>query len=187
MQLLCISKLKQVVTAARTSKIDAILQRHAGKGAILGQATRWGSTYMIVKRLLKLKPFLEDIDNPNVSLTESQWREASQLEALLSHPYAVTKKLQEEDLTLSTFLWEWKKLIFNLSKAEGLIAEGIVSSMKKREGLLLENEILLAAVYIDPMNRILLSEDQIAKAKETLCDVAVWIKGLLPEKSNYYT
>ena len=54
--------------------------------------------------------------------------------------------------------------------------------MKKREGLLLENEILLAAVYIDPMNRILLSEDQIAKAKATLCDVAVRIKRLLPEQ-----
>ena len=91
-----ISKLKQqVATAARTSKIDAILQRRAGKGVILDQATRWGSTYMMVKCLLELKPFLEDTENPNVSLTESQWREASQLEALLSHPYTVTKKLQE--------------------------------------------------------------------------------------------
>jgi hypothetical protein len=34
------------------------------------------------------------------------------------------------------------------------------------------------------MNRILLSEDQIAKAKEALCDVAVRMKGLLPEKSE---
>jgi hypothetical protein len=56
--------------------------------------------------------------------------------------------------------------------------------VKKREGLLLENKILLATVYIDPMNQILLSEDQIAKAKEALCDVAVRMKGLLCEKSE---
>jgi hypothetical protein len=105
-------------------------------------------------------------------LTESQWRNVSQLEAVLSHPSAVTKKLQAEDSTPGTFLLEWKNLIFYLSKAGGLISGGIVSSVKKRAGLLLENKILLAAVYIDPMNRILLSEDQIAKAEETLCDVA---------------
>jgi hypothetical protein len=46
---------------------------------------------------------------------------------------------------------------FNISPIQS--CEGIVSSMKKRGGLLLENKILLAAVYIDPMNRILLSED----------------------------
>jgi hypothetical protein len=34
------------------------------------------------------------------------------------------------------------------------------------------------------MNRILLSEDQIAKAEEALCDAAVRMKGLLPEKSE---
>lgn len=85
----------------------------------------------------------------------------SQSEALLAHPHAITKKLQAEDP--GTFLWEWKHLIFHLSKAGGLIAEGIVLSMKK--SLLLEHQILLAAVYVDAMNRILLSEDQIAKAK----------------------
>jgi hypothetical protein len=84
---------------------------------------------------------------------------------VLAHPCAATKKLQAEDLTPGTFLWEWKNLIFHLPKGAGLISEEIVSSMKKREGLLLENMILLAAVYIDPMNQILLSKDQIAKAK----------------------
>jgi hypothetical protein len=107
----------------RTSKIDAILQRRAGKGAILDQATHWVTTYMMVRRLLDLKTFLEDIDNPNVLLTESQWRNFSQLEAVLAHRSAVTKKLQAEDLTPGTFLWEWKNLIFHLSKAGGFISE----------------------------------------------------------------
>jgi hypothetical protein len=49
------------MNCSRTSKIDAILQRHAGKEAILDQATHWASTYMMVRRLLDLKPFLEDI------------------------------------------------------------------------------------------------------------------------------
>ncbi len=43
----------------------------------------------------------------------------------------------------------------------------------------MENTILLAAVYIDPMNRVLLNEEQHAKAKEALCDVAIRMKGIL--------
>jgi hypothetical protein len=80
-----IGKLRKVAAAARTSKIDAILHRRAGKGAILDQATGWASIYMKVRHLLDLKPFLEDNDNPNVLLTESQWRNVSQLEAVLAH------------------------------------------------------------------------------------------------------
>lgn len=56
--------------------------------------------------------------------------------------------------------------------------------MKKREALLLENEVLLAAVSIDPRKRILLSKDQIAEAKAVLCDVAVQMTGELPEESE---
>jgi hypothetical protein len=78
----------------------------AGKGAILDQATHWATTYMMVRRLFDLKPFLEDTDNPSVLLTESQWRNVSSLEAVLVHPSAVTKKLQAEDSTPGTFLWE---------------------------------------------------------------------------------
>jgi hypothetical protein len=41
---------------------------------------------MMVRCLLDLKPFPEDIDNPNVLLTESHRRKVSQLEAVLAHP-----------------------------------------------------------------------------------------------------
>jgi hypothetical protein len=58
-----IGKLGQVATTARTSKVDAILQRHAGKGAILDQETLWASTYMMVRYLLDLIPFLENTTN----------------------------------------------------------------------------------------------------------------------------
>ena len=66
-----IGKLRQVAVAARTPKIDATVKRRAGKGAVLDHATRWGSTYLMVERLLELRSVLEDIDNPSLSLTES--------------------------------------------------------------------------------------------------------------------
>lgn len=147
-----IEKLRQVAVAARTPKIDAILKRRARKGIILDQSTRWGSTYLMVKRLLELKTFLEDLDNQSVSLTKRQWDQTEKLESVLSYPYVVTLKLQAEDLTPGTFLLEWKSLMHQLNKIEGSTADAIVSSMRKRENQLLQNKILLAAIYVDPMN-----------------------------------
>lgn len=176
-----IGKLRQVSVAARALKTDAILKRRAGKGAILDQTTCWGSTYLMVKHLLELKDFIEEMDNENLALTESQWTQTKELENLLSHPFNVTKRLQCDDLTPGKFLLEWKSLLYRLNKNGGLIAEGIASSMMKRESLLLENELLLAAIHVDPMSRLLLNSEHIAIGKKALYDVAVRMKGLRPE------
>ncbi|KAM5158321.1 LOW QUALITY PROTEIN: uncharacterized protein ACMZJ9_009610 [Mantella aurantiaca] len=176
-----IGKLRQVTVAARAPKTDAILKRRAGKGAILDPTTRWGSTYLMVKRLLELKDFIEEMDNENLALTESQWTQTKELENLLSHPFNVTKRLQCDDLTPGKFLLEWKSLLYRLNKNGGLIAEGIASSMRKRESLLLENELLLAAIYVDPMSRLLLNSEQTATGKKALYELAVRMKGLRPE------
>ena len=45
--------------------------------------------------------------------------------------------------------------------------------MKQREKVLLENKIFLAAVYVDPMHRILLDDQQLTKGKEALFEIAV--------------
>ena len=50
--------------------------------------------------------------------------------------------------------------MFKLSKIGGLISDGIVTSMRYREKVLLQNKVLLAAIYVDPMNRVLLNEEQ---------------------------
>ena len=94
-----ISKIRQVVVAARSPNIDAILRKKTNKGAILDQATRWGSTYLMLERLLELKPALIDIVHPDASLSDAQWNEVKRLEGLLRHPFLTTKELQAADLT----------------------------------------------------------------------------------------
>ena len=101
----------------------------------------------MIQRLFELKPFLVDMANPQLMLHESQWKQVKELEELLQHPFAVTKKLQEEDLTPGIFFKEWKNLMFCLFQKGALFASGIAASMKQREKVLLENKIFLAAVY----------------------------------------
>ena len=65
-----VSKVRHVAITARTPKIDAILKRKLKKGAIIDQATRWGSTYFVIQRFLKLKDALQDWSHPDLSLTD---------------------------------------------------------------------------------------------------------------------
>ena len=178
-----LAKVRKISTAARTPKLDAILKRRAGKEAIMDQATQWGSTYNMVKRLVELRPVLTDMANPDVTLTELQWKKLEELEDVLRLPFKVTKKLQEEYLTPGMFLKEWKMLEHSLTKKTGLPAETLRASMKQREVQFLNNKILLAGVYVDPMNRVLLTEIQKNEAKSALCDLAVRILGLNRKRS----
>ena len=134
-----ISRIRRVVVATRTlarTKIDAILKRKVYKGAILDQATRWGSTYLMIERLLELKDTLVDIAHPDVSLPEVQWNEIKGLESILRHPFLFTKKLQAADLTPGTFHMEWKKLLFKFTQIGGSLAHAMEASMEKRETVL---------------------------------------------------
>ena len=141
----------------------------------------------MVKRLIELKQFLIDMANPRVSLTKDKWISIEKLEVLLRYPYILTKKFQGEDLTSGMFLKEWKNLEFRMSQSGCLIAEGITNSMKRREALLLGNKVLLASIYIDPMHRILLNDDQLSNGRNTLLEVAYRLKGLTASKTEKET
>ena len=139
-----ISRVRNIATRARTPKIDAILKRRAKKGAIIDQATRWGSTYLMIQRILELKPVLQDMADPSLTMSAAHWEQVKDLEELLSHPFKVTKNLQSSTLTPGTFMKEWNMLKLRLTQIGGLIADAIKDSMVNREAVLLNNEILLA-------------------------------------------
>lgn len=180
-----VGRVRNIAVAARTPKLDAILKRRAGKGAILDQATRWGSTYLMIQRVLTLKPFLIDMANPDITMTDAQWQQVKELEELLRHPFIATKNLQEAELTPGSFIKEWKTLHFRLSGIGELIAEEVLKSMQRREATLMDNDILLAGIYVDPMYRVILNEDQKSKAKAALCDVAIRMKGLALQEESF--
>ena len=62
-----VSKVRHVPMTAKTPKIVAILKRKLKKDAIIDQATRRGSTYLIIQRLLELKDALLDLAHPDLN------------------------------------------------------------------------------------------------------------------------
>ena len=99
---------RSITIRARNLKIDAILKRRVKIGAIIDQSTRWGSTYLMIERILQLKSILSDMANPDLTMSDDHWEQVENLKEILSYPFLVTKKLQCSNLTPGSFLKEWK-------------------------------------------------------------------------------
>lgn len=114
--------------------------------------------------------------SPDVIMTEGQWKEVTE-------PLNATKKIQMDIFAPGSFYMEWTKLLYRVAGNPiiltykfyntGILANNIVISMKRREKLLLDNDILLADIYVGAMYRATLTDAQIDRAKTALCGVAI--------------
>jgi len=138
-------------------------------------ATRWGSTYLMLMRILELRESIEELAvlAPELHLSSTTWSSLEELLSVLEMPYNVTLKLQAENLTSGGFMKEWCSLKHTLTKKKITLASEILKSMEKREKSLFQNKLFLAGVFVDVRYRILLSEEQMKVAKEGLMEVAL--------------
>jgi hypothetical protein len=102
-----------------------------------------------------------------IRLSEPEWKKLLTLASILKTPYEVTIKLQSASITPGSFLKEWSALKAALRKQPPL-ASPIADSMEQREGKLFDNDLFLAAVFVDARYRILLNEEQVERAKHGL-------------------
>ncbi|EMP38891.1 hypothetical protein UY3_03931 [Chelonia mydas] len=129
----------------------------------------------MAKRLLTFQSYCEQVaaaGTRELKLTKAEWDEVKNLQDFLAKPNQTTVNLQAVDVTPGVLMKEWRKLSKFLQKNGGHIAEGILTSMQKREEKLFDNINFLAGVYVDPWYRILLTSREIPKAKEELLDIA---------------
>jgi hypothetical protein len=181
-----ISKIRSVATEARTPKVNEYMRREVKLSAVLDQDTRWGSTFMMVDRILQLKRAIVELagfGNKSLDMTNIQWQQTEELRDMLEMSFRVTKKMQLEDLTPGYFYRKWTGLVLQLENNGGLIAKAICDSMKKREKELLDNSMMLSAVYMDVFNMHLLTSAQKQKAREAVVELGLRLRGLSEEES----
>jgi len=184
-----IGKIRNIAVELRTPKLSEKLKKSGGKVAVLDQETRWGSTYLMVDRVLDSKTFINDsldIFKQGLQLTAPQWRQAQELRDMLKKSFTVTKKMQLDDLTPGYFYRKWSGLRLLMEDHGGLIAREIFESMKKREQELLKNSLFLSAIFMDVCNMDLLSDQQKEVAKEAVVELVLKIQGLDSELDDSF-
>ncbi|KAE8741983.1 hypothetical protein FOCC_FOCC012462 [Frankliniella occidentalis] len=161
---------------------------------VLDVATRWGSTYNMLKSIYGFRQFIASVmdissqDRGEHGLTDRQWTEVEDILADLEPVYTATVKLQARDLTLGQMLAIWTEATMALKARQTALSRSILQSMEtkvqsvmykdprrgERLSSLLDYPAFHAAVFADPRFISLLSRPQIAEAKKYLLEL--WVK-----------
>lgn len=173
-----ISKARNLVKKLRTQTFMYLISKQKFKKPIIDCLTRWCSTIDILENLLLLKDFCQELTVTNfqnfVTLRDDEWKKIEEICVALRPSKICTMKLQSEQLTLSDFFGIWYETKLATEAIRTSFAVFIVQQMKFREQKLLDNDVLLSAVFMDPRYKILLDKTQIERAKNHLKDV--WAK-----------
>ncbi|KAG2464136.1 uncharacterized protein LOC120537939 [Polypterus senegalus] len=132
-----ITKARQLVGRVRKSGIVMEkLQNAAGKVPIWDNATRWKSTYAMIKRLLELRPLLDEVlDEVQMdSLLAADWTRLEELAHLLEPFCCHTDLLQTNAMSLSLAFPSILDLQCHLqsSPAAKTLTRAMLSSMHER-------------------------------------------------------
>lgn len=167
-----ISKARNLVKKLRTQTFLYLISKQNLKKPIIDCPTRWCSTIDMLENLLSLKEYCQELAVTKfqhfVTLKDDEWKKIEEICSALKPSKICTKKLQSEQLTLGEFLGIWYETKLATEAIHTPFALLIVEKMKYREQKLLDNDVLLSAVFLDPRYKLLLETTQIEKAKNHL-------------------
>lgn len=89
-------------------------------------------------------------ENSCGTLTEIEWNEVKNTITTLEPFNKYSKKLQSETVTMSDFFGFWTLLRIKVSKSTDQFSEQLLTQMNKYHEMLMDNPIIIAAVYLDP-------------------------------------
>lgn len=137
---------------------------------ILDVPTRWNSAFNMLERLIDLKDFCNEMEdeNPDVKIMEIAWDSMKTLCASLKPLSEATIKMQAERLTYSEFYGIWVMCRKKLEALSSKSAKLFLTAMVKREQKILNSEVLLSCVFLDPRVNFFLTPSEIFKAKRHL-------------------
>lgn len=166
-----VGKCRTLTKLLRTQTMMSLIRKLQLKKPVIDTSTRWMSTSQMIRRLLELREFCDDLLTEPNSFTSDDWANAADIVHALAPAEEATKRLQNEQLVMGDFLGVWLKCRMEAAKAGTPLATALASSMDKRQRTLLENDIFCAAVFLDPRYRVLLNNAEKESAKQHLCKV----------------
>lgn len=165
-----ISDARELVKKLRIPSLISKFKDSNVKRPVLDCTTRWNSTYNMLKTLLQCKNLCSILAENNLEyyLPENKWIDVNLIVDTLQPLTEATLKLQSEQLTLSDFFGIWLESKIKIQNLKNFFADILYEQLCKRETVLLQNECVLGAVYLDPRFQILLSSSQKIEAVQHL-------------------
>lgn len=136
--------------------------------------TRWNSTFNMIESFLLLKTFCVSNENSKESkdkfkFSSNEWHKIKEFVDTFVPLKIATLKLQETQLPLGDFCKIWWDLKIRIEHNEATeLNKILLECIKNREKLLLQNETIFSAIYLDPRLRRILNKENKDLAKKHL-------------------
>lgn len=120
--------------------------------------------FVQLQRLLELRDFCEqEKENKsirNLVLNDAEWLEVLEIVEVLQPFCKYTTKLQNTSCTLSDFFGYWTTLQLKMKSQTSPLKQCLLEHMAKYETDLMDNPLVIAALYFDPRYQRVLSADK---------------------------
>ena len=111
-------------------------------------ATRCGSTYLMLERLLELNCVVLDLGSQEFYLSVKEWVKFIEMVEILKCAHTAIGALQKRDLTSGESLLYLKQVLFKLEKMEKYLANLLSDSLIFCQKRLLMNKAFVAAMWV---------------------------------------
>lgn len=163
-----LDRCRRIVKKLRTPSYLSILKNGSFKKPVLDCPTRWNSSYEMLKRLLELKEVVTSFicKNAEMQLTEKDWEFVNDFVETFAPVCSATLKLQAEQLCFSEFYMVIMDTLIKLEKMPGNeMRNTFVCALNARKINIFSNDLLKAAIFLDPRIKVCLSPNEVASAK----------------------
>lgn len=98
----------------------------------------------------------QSLDDPNVKNVWNEYESIQEIENVLRYPSIATREIEKATLTLSDLYGEIQKVLFRLEQfmkktiPKTNLAAALLESIHERKKKLLNNPLMIAAVFLDP-------------------------------------
>lgn len=178
-----LNKVRVLVKKLRNQTYLYLIKKEKLKSPVLDCLTRWHSTLDMLERVQYLKPFIlnmsaNDSKLNKLSMSNFEWQQVDALCKALLPAKICTKKLQSEQLTLTDFYGAWLTCKIQTQSLNTNFSNNLSQCLIIREQHIMNNKVLLSAIYLDPRFKNMLTQEQSTIAIEHLINVWVHIKEL---------
>jgi hypothetical protein len=148
-----ISLAKKASKKLRNQTFVRLLKAAKLKCAIFCNKTRWGTTFLMLQRLISLKTFCDENSKVDKALkiASSDWKKFEKLLEILEPSYESTIYYQRAQLTLSEAYAQWFRMELTI---EGLhnneFSASFLTVLKKHSHKIMDDSCVLAGVFLDP-------------------------------------
>lgn len=148
-----LQSIREIVKKLKKNPYRNTFSTNDKRKPFLDVPTRWNSSYEMINCLKTQKEFIIDLisDDANFEITEELWNFMEKFQKAFSPLFIATKNLQEEQLMMGDFFKIWFECEIELQQADenNEFSKQLLCAMQNRKKKLFENNVFVAAMYLD--------------------------------------